>query len=299
HAITNLIFLTQDMHGGRTYPERWAAAWQSLLALKGPWGIRLFVTSGALSLLDPLGRLVFPALAGFYALWALLFSYETRNLAQALPFAALASACGIEWAVRQARRAPPWLLAVGAVAGIAWFQPRIVALLQESWWAELAPWVGVAVLGWWWVSREQTSFRFRVPLLAFLVAGALAVAGLRARFPDEVIISRQVELGRGIGNAPLNQRIYEYARLNPIRARIATNYFHFEFLPELGKYFHYVAVPNPATRDFLATLRSNRVAGHLLASDALFAEDVVDWMEASGYQTVVREAGWRLIRLPE
>src|SRR5260370_4081344 len=86
---TNIAFLTRDIHEGKTYPQRWRAAWRTIERVRGPEVTPLiWLTAGGvlLSLFDPQGRLGFLlVVAPFYVLWALLLSYEARTLATDLP----------------------------------------------------------------------------------------------------------------------------------------------------------------------------------------------------------------------
>jgi hypothetical protein len=106
---TNIVYLTKDIHAGKTYPQRWQTAWQLIKRARGPECevLVLLVSVGILlSVLHPHGRLVFFLIfAPFYVLWALLFSYEARTLAMDLPFAADCFACGVAVAVGFTQRA--------------------------------------------------------------------------------------------------------------------------------------------------------------------------------------------------
>ena len=95
---TNIVYLTKDIHAGKSYPQRWQSAWQLVERARGPECTVLVLLIGAgivLSLLHPHGRWVLLLMfAPFYVLWSFLFSYEARTLAMDLPFAADCFACG-------------------------------------------------------------------------------------------------------------------------------------------------------------------------------------------------------------
>jgi hypothetical protein len=128
-TLTNINYLTHDIHAGKTYPQRWKSAWEMIERVRGPEcaPLILLIAGGVfLSLLHPHGRLVFLLMfAPFYVLWALLFSYETRTLAMDLPFAADCFACGVaaaaafclrgvRFVLNRLRRAPPPVRSGGA-----------------------------------------------------------------------------------------------------------------------------------------------------------------------------------------
>lgn len=100
NSDTKLVqMLVHDIHEGRTFPQRIAHAVAMVTySLKPAWPfsfVMLFLFLG--SLFQPLGRRIFlhfvlPA----FGIWALFFSYDIRNLAVAMPFAALAAGLGAE-----------------------------------------------------------------------------------------------------------------------------------------------------------------------------------------------------------
>jgi hypothetical protein len=116
-TLTNIVYLTKDIHAGKTYPQRWRTAWQMIERARGPGckALVLLIAAGVfLSLLHPHGRWVFLLmLAPFYVLWALFFSYDTRNLAMDIPFAADCFGCGAAVAAGFCQAFGRWLVQFG------------------------------------------------------------------------------------------------------------------------------------------------------------------------------------------
>jgi hypothetical protein len=79
-TLTNIVYLTKEIHAGKTYSQRWQSAWQMIERARGPecQPLILLVAAGVfLSLLHPHGRWVFLLMfAPFYVLWA--FCSATR-----------------------------------------------------------------------------------------------------------------------------------------------------------------------------------------------------------------------------
>lgn len=112
--FSNIGYLTVGVHGGATWGERMTLAWSQVLrpALDHT-GAPLLVMGvagigAALGLLEPLARRVLLALVLPYALlWALLFSYDLRNLMLVVAPASYGVAAGlllglrrVSWALR-------------------------------------------------------------------------------------------------------------------------------------------------------------------------------------------------------
>ena len=347
-TLTNIAYLTKDIHAGRTYPQRWQAAWRLIERARGPecQPLVLLIAAGVfLSLLHPHGRWVFLLIfAPFYVLWAFLFSYETRTLAMDLPFAADCFACGVAvtagFSQRMIRllplKKPPIIQAParsrGAPLKTAKKKNKTITVEQRTgpapgsgrgWLlagailAALilgggAPWISDSL--WKWplaaacsfailaplAARRISPLRLRVPALVLLLVSCGVIAVVQATIlPAAVVIHDQVEKRKSAGVAPLNRKLYEYAKQKPLRGKIATDDFFIEFLPELNPYFRFVNFPRPATPAFLEGLLANHEVRYMLSIEAVFPPSVLAWMSQHGLQTVFQESGYRFIELPD
>lgn len=121
-------YLVQDMHEGRDSWQRilhGLAQVQWALAPAQPFGLVILACLAA-SLAHALGRrvLLFFALP-YFLVWCLAFSYDTRNLAASLPFAALSAGFGACVLAGRCRQGSAWL-------GATSFWPRVRPWLPSA-----------------------------------------------------------------------------------------------------------------------------------------------------------------------
>lgn len=100
---SNVQYLTSAMHAGQTLPERFIravfkdTAYAIDIFLPTPIGVILLFVLFLSSILSPAGRRCwFVCILPYYAVWALFFSYDLRNLMPAMPFLCFGLGLGVQ-----------------------------------------------------------------------------------------------------------------------------------------------------------------------------------------------------------
>jgi len=187
------IAMVQGVHHYNSYTERLANAFNQLATRRHP-KLKFLVWSGILLIFCGLFHRKSWAVTLFivipYSLmWGFFFSYDTRNLALAIPFAAFSAAFGLAFLKRLFK-------------------------------------------GWSKLPRRQ------IPLVPVIIAGLLLLTVLNFTvLKKETLIQHQTRLRMKIGNARLNDLLYQYHREKGIKGKIATNYPYLEYLPGLGQFY--------------------------------------------------------------
>jgi hypothetical protein len=333
---SNLPLLTQSLHQGRAYPQRWLYAWSQLTGVRGAdyaWIVPTIAALVLLSVFHRLGRRVLlPVVLPYYAFWAFWFSYELRTLAIALPFSALAAACGFfvilqamsalvararsalqSATVRQRRTAMALLGAAGLAAFIVLFVPldpdallspflRRLRDIRYGGWVQAQAYLWIdglliscSVLIWRRAVARPAVLTLQPATL--LAAFALFLVVLRAYgIGDDMLVRRQLDLQRQIGYKSLNEKLYGALRDGRLQGKIAGNYWHLSFLPDLKQHY----VPLQIQPDFPAGWMRGWVAANPEVKFLIFPEE--QWsaasrqqMLASGYRIIFVDTGFCLV----
>ena len=332
---TNLRYLTEKIHAGRSYSERWEHAF-GLGENKRGIVIAPFVHLAgliiAVGLGNPLGRVaILGFLLPFYLLWAFFFSYESRTLAIAVPFMGLALACGLATIVGIAARvkrlataftssrifrlllsAAVWISILAVLAGppllylLADPPDRFLARLSNGWvltitqewkWPFIAAAASVSVLAF---CGRRLPLRLNVPVHAALGVCVVSLYSIEATVLDSAtLIVQQKEARRAVGIPPLNQLLYDHAQSAGFEGKIATNYFHLRYLPDISKHYAGKLFPNPMPADYLESLQAEPDVRYILFRESYLAPDSVDLIQAESWPTIFSIGGWTLIRMPD
>ncbi|MCP5050427.1 MAG: hypothetical protein GY940_24905, partial [bacterium] len=128
----------------------------------------------------------------FSLMWGLFFSYDSRNLALAVPF-----------------------MAFSASYGAYSLKKRFTGLTT---------------------SKPFPSFRiYPLPLLIALLAVLVILSFTELK--KENLIRHQNQQRMELGEADLNQRLYQFHKKEGIKGKIVTNYLYLSVLPELKQFF--------------------------------------------------------------
>jgi hypothetical protein len=187
------ITMVQGVHQFNSYTERLANAFNQLTTHRHPklkplvWAGILLVFLG---LFHKKSRSVTLCVVIPYSLmWGFFFSYDTRNLAFALPFIAFSAAFGLAFLKR----------------------------LFKGW--------------------SNIPHR-KVPLVPVIIAVLLVLTVLNFTFlKTGTLINHQTRLRMKIGNARLNNLLYQYHEKEGIKGKIVTDYRYLEYLPGLGQFY--------------------------------------------------------------
>jgi hypothetical protein len=314
--FSNLTYLTQDIHAGKSYPQRWSAAYDKLEKINGPSLTPLFqVLCGLLplALFHRRGRFVLLTItAPFYVLWALLFSYEPRTLAMDLPFAGYCCGCGLAVALESFRRArepkgPRWvrvagvggILAVGILVAFPGRHALGGLLLERNFGLMLVNSLiagGVALLilillRRYWPLHVSIS---RPVIFVFLLAITLPALTVN---PDP-LIRDQLEKRKQVGYPALNRRLYEFLAAGPLEGKIMTNYWFLDFVPELRIHSRTLVIPSTLDLNSLQRMADETGTGYILTNSDRFPPELRRQMKQSGYKFIFEEIGYQLVRFP-
>jgi hypothetical protein len=187
------IAMVQGVHHYSSYTERLANAFNQLATHRHP-KLKPLAWCGILLIFCGLFHRKSWAVTLFivipYSLmWGFFFSYDTRNLALAIPFAAFSAAFGL-------------------------------AFLKQLFkgWSKIPHW--------------------KIPLVTVIIAVLLVLTVLNFTILKKgTLIQHQTRLRMKIGNARLNDLLYQYHRQEGIKGKIATNYPYLEYLPGLGQFY--------------------------------------------------------------
>lgn len=329
-APTNLSHLVGDIHGGRTYPQRWTHAWQLLTTSRAPAAAPAFELALGLfllSLLHPVGRRFAVLFFPFFVCWALWFSYEARTIGVGLPFAAAACGFGAEWlwdrhfSLEGRLRSAPlkWLAraCTAAFAGLIvlgtfWLGgsgdslvASLVMFRLTEWWDEIRtiwPWAlagSAAILVLLAAIRRREPPHVRLPVTALLAATVIVPLALQLTLlPDEFLISQQLERRKGIGSPELNQKLYALRQRGELEGRILTDYWPLRELPQLNRQFQGIEFAGQVSQEWLTKVSAMPGVRYLLSWEGNFSPPVWTWMQAAGYTEIIKEKGEVLIRVP-
>jgi hypothetical protein len=196
HIASYLLF---DIHQGRNVWERLVFGGGKMLhALTIPGACVLLVLLAA-SLRDPLHRwLTALIVVPFYLIWNIGFSYDTRNVALAIPFAGVAAGIGTRH--------------------LAELLSRLAARYNKG----LLEWV-------------PDLLRVRVIYLAIVLIVAAGILNQRITAAD--LRARQQHLQRSVGWAALNEKLYSYDAQVGFGGKIASDYLPLRWLPGLQQHY--------------------------------------------------------------
>jgi hypothetical protein len=122
-------------------------------------------------------------------MWVFFFSYDTRNLAFAIPFIAFSAAFGLVF---------------------------IKGLLPG--WAKIP--------------------RYKLPLVPLIIIVLLVLAALNFTILKKgTLIKHQTRLNMKVGDARLNDLLYQYHEKEGIKGKIITDYRYLKHLPGLGQFY--------------------------------------------------------------
>lgn len=191
--------------------------------------------------------------------WALYFSYDTRNLTLVIPL-------------------------VGLVAGIGMqkiIDVIIKAFKLDSTRPALSPNNYTSDNAFNLANERLLSIR-----VIYLLIPLLFIFLLPLQYSDEYITKRSVDLQKEIGNRALNRKLYEYQSTHGFDGKILTDYLYLSFLPGLEGYAEISLSAYPTT--FLKDIEEERVAYALLSSY---------WMDAKVAQYVEQNINSRKMSL--
>ncbi len=327
-AVSNIGYLTNDIYGGRSYSQRWIAAFREISSARGSsfapfvWAA---ITSLLLSIFHQRGRWALVGLfVPYYCCWAFLFSYDIRNIALGLPIGAYCCGCGClilagflkgrnTWSVNPPRlvrnlHGTSLLAAGAALTAVA----VVVAPGLQRWvtWVTRSDWVRESVDLFTWplliagclvalmlLALRQGPIKIRVSLPAILICiGSMSIAAEKSGLIDRGLLTiQQREQLKLIGIPSLNRHIYEYAERRGISGPIATDYRMLTVLPGLKEHNLTISFPPTITDSFLEELFRRTNPCCLLTSASRFPRDVTHWLATNGYETVFEEDGWRFV----
>ena len=187
------IAMVQGVHHYSSYTERLANAFNQLATHRHS-KLKPLVWSGILLIFCGLFHRKSWAVTLFivipYSLmWGFFFSYDTRNLALTIPFAAFSAAFGLA------------------------FLKRLLKGCSK-------------------IPRRE------IPLVPVIIVVLLVLTVLNFTILKKgTLIQHQTHLRMKIGNARLNELLYQYHQQKGIKGKIATNYPYLEYLPGLGQFY--------------------------------------------------------------
>lgn len=165
----------------------------------------------------------------------------------------------------------------------------------------LAMSVGVAVEA--WVGRIRQAVPkprpLRVPLVAMLAVGAVALGGAALLINDGAITESQISQQRLIFESELNIKLYRYFSSQDGPEPIFTNY-PIDWLPELEGMWRQEHFDNYET--YQQNLANHPdvtlVLVQLAYINPAIAEEIQAYIDGGFYQVILTEAGYTLVRIP-
>ncbi len=312
----NLVYLTRDIHAGRTYSQRWIYSIHMLENVRGGGLEHLFWLAAALTLLAVFhrrGRIVLLTIAApFYILWAFLFSYEVRTLAMDLPFLGYCCGCGLdvvfEFGARAIRKMPNKavrlglavvaLLLVGTIA--AWvILPAVGPMANLEFNGIVRDSLLAAVFFMPVVILTCKYVRFRVPVpraLVFTLFCGIAIVPAAVLDPDR-LIRDQLEKRKQAGFAPVNRKVGEFAAAHPLDGMILTDYWFLDCIHGLRVHVVASVMPPAFEPDSLKELAARPGVRYVLTNSSRFPPATRAWMEQNGFATLLTESGLELVGL--
>lgn len=209
---SEIAHVTQRVHGGRTYLERFAYGFGKILKIWGRNDVRPryfvypFIFFMLLGLFHRKSRymtlfIVIP----FTLLWGFLYSYSYRNLTPAFPFMALAVVCGWSWVMEK------------------------LGLARSGESAPAAPAEGEPC---------PTAKGLRVPVVhaSIFILVVLMLLNFTV-FSADVLLGNQLTQQRNVGNREFNEKLYGYLGEHGFEGGVYSQYDYFQYLPELRNYW--------------------------------------------------------------
>jgi len=198
------------------------------------WGDRFYRTL--------LGFIIIP----FTLLWALFFSYDTRNLNLVMPLIGLTAGIGLQNIIYKLLN--------------FWFFTRTPSLKNRP--------------------EKQQYFSSPIKILKsikviYLIAPVLVIFLLPIRYPDSTMINRSINEQKQIGYPRLNNKIYEYQSKYGFTGTILTDYQYLGFLPGLEQYYRLGFSNDHLT--FLKQINEASV-GYALLNNAWMSPEVADYV---------------------
>lgn len=141
-------------------------------------------------------------------------------------------------------------------------------------------------------------YRIRWQPMAAVVAGILCFLAVGPLHSDRLMTS-QAALARKIGDAAVNEKLYELDKRDPITGAVLTNYWHFQALPELGTRNRFLQCGHPcSTAEVVDQLNSMEDVSHLLVQEAfLLPETAQQLPSCAALEPVMTEGSVRLYRI--
>lgn len=187
------IAMVQRVHKSNSYTERLANAFNQLATHRHP-KLKPLISAGIFLVFFGLFHkkslsvtlfIVIP----YSLMWGFFFSYDTRNLAFALPFIAFSAAFGLSFLKQLLKR-----------------------------WSKIPRW--------------------KIPLVPVIIAVLLVLTVLNFTILKKgKLIQHQTRLRMKIGNARLNDLLYQYHEKEGIKGKIITDYRYLKYLPGLGQFY--------------------------------------------------------------
>lgn len=206
---SNILYLVQGIHESRGWLERFVRAlkiplWEILSRTGYATELSVFVSLVLLfSCLNSWGRWLVGAIVGpFFLLWALLFSYDARNLLPVVPILCMALGVGA-WVI--SRR-------IGNFLG----RKNIALAFFEKY------------------NQDKPAFYvILAPFFAFWIFVIYALSAYKSVASLEVL---QRDLQYQSGSIALNQKLLDYEKNIGFQGQVLTTYVPMVLIPELARY---------------------------------------------------------------
>lgn len=242
---SNTGFLMITIHKGRSLLGRFQHAVDLLRATPGLlafWGCILAAMT--LSWRDCVWRwIALLVVLPFTLLWALFFSNDIRNIALAVPLAAMAAGIGVE-------------------EGMAWIRRRAGSHEGVVLGTDARRDIGRMLCEVGWRSGLRAFGSLRLGVFLVVLPASLVLWG--SLFDEDELFERQSHLQQSINSPGMNKALYAYAKAPGFDGKIATFYKIILHLPGLEHLFAYEDFTSVSP--FLRTLQDETV-GYLLLDD--------------------------------
>jgi hypothetical protein len=289
--------VTHDIYAGASLPQRLVSALTLLPNVRGQAGRIIFAVMSLAFVLGVLCRQtrILGLLSIVYLIiWALFFSYDTRNLTFIHPIVALVMAAGISflWGFLGRQRWARLIALLAVLAGLMWFKDSLTGI-----------WLHINV-GWGYITAALLGAGLALLLTAkkraawpkphiLLIALALLAGAGSFYYPPQLLIQSQIEKQKQVGIEGLNDMLYQYHSRHGFEGKILTDYIFMPFLPELREKTVYRQWP----QDIYQALPKKDI-GALLISDIALEQPELKRAISKRFVVIFAYGGYTLFALP-
>ena len=238
----------------------------------------------------------------FTLLWALYFSYDTRNLNLVVPLIGLTAGIGLQKTINNLKTFFFWLLlkitlffnrskridgSLGFRGSTKTLSTKSREITRKKQRKPVKPAKYVAKLE---TSKSlpRKIRKTRIDILfspvktlgfikvIYLFIPLLAIFLLPFRYSDLYILNSSIAMQKKIGSATVNRNLYDYQSKYGFEGKILTDYQYLGFLPELEKYYELGFSAQPIT--FLKQIEETQIA-HALLNYSWMSPEVVSYVD--------------------